>query len=77
MKVLGIIALAALAFGVTFRSTVGCSDDTVVNGEGILEARRGEFVDLSDVELRRYLETGELPERVDRWLESSDSLRAT
>ena len=77
MKVLGIIALAALAFGVTFRSTVGCGDDTVVNGEGILEARRGEFVDLSDVELRRYLETGELPERVDRWLDSSDSLHAT
>jgi hypothetical protein len=44
--------------------------------QGILEARRGEFVDLSDVELRRYLETGELPERVDRWLDSSDSLRA-
>jgi hypothetical protein len=31
MKVLGIIALSTLAFGVTFRSTVGCSDDTVVN----------------------------------------------
>lgn len=33
MKVLGIIALSALAFGVTFRSTVGCSDDTVANSD--------------------------------------------
>jgi hypothetical protein len=33
VRVLGIIALSALAFGVTFRSTVGCSDDTVVNSD--------------------------------------------
>ena len=45
--------------------------------QGIEQARRGEFVDLSDVELRRYLETGELPERVAHWLDSYDSLRAT
>jgi hypothetical protein len=41
---------------------------------GIEEARRGEFVDLSAEETRRYIETGELPERVARWL---DSHRAT
>jgi hypothetical protein len=45
--------------------------------QGIAEARRGEFVDLSEVELRRYLDTGELPERIERWLDSSDSLHAT
>ncbi len=44
---------------------------------GIEEARRGEFVDLSEVELRLYLETGELPERLEHWLDSYDSLRAT
>jgi hypothetical protein len=33
-------------------------------------AMRGEFVDLSPEETRRYGETGELPERVERWLDS-------
>jgi hypothetical protein len=34
---------------------------------------RGEFVDLTAEETRRYIETGELPERVERWLDSYDS----
>jgi hypothetical protein len=38
---------------------------------------RGEFVDLSAEETRRYIETGELPERVERGLDSSDSRHAT
>ena len=44
---------------------------------GIEEAMRGEFVDLTAEETRRYIETGELPERVERWLDSSDSRHAT
>jgi hypothetical protein len=44
---------------------------------GIEEAMRGEFVDLSAEETRRYIETGELPERVERWLASYDSRHAT
>jgi hypothetical protein len=40
---------------------------------GIEEAMRGEFVDLSAEETRRYIETGELPERAERWLDSYDS----
>ena len=36
--------------------------------EGIEAAERGEFVDLTDEETRRYIDTGELPERVKRWL---------
>lgn len=43
--------------------------------EGIDEAERGEFVDLSDEEARRYLDTGELPERIERWLDISTSRR--
>jgi hypothetical protein len=45
--------------------------------EGIKEAQRGEFVDLSPEENEHYLETGELPERVERWLDSYDARRAT
>jgi hypothetical protein len=45
--------------------------------EGIEAAERGEFVDLSDDETRRYLETGELPERIERWLDEYDSRRRT
>jgi hypothetical protein len=44
--------------------------------EGFAEAERGEFVDLSREETEHYIETGELPERVQRWLDSSDSRRA-
>jgi hypothetical protein len=40
---------------------------------GIEEAMRGEFVDLTAEETRHYIETGELPERVERWLDSYDS----
>jgi hypothetical protein len=40
-------------------------------------AMRGEFVDMSPEETRRYVETGELPERVERWLDSFDSGRTT
>jgi hypothetical protein len=35
---------------------------------GLEEAVRGEFADMTDVETERYLETGELPEHVQRWL---------
>ncbi len=45
--------------------------------EGIGEAERGQHVDLSAEETRRYLDTGELPERIERWLDSYDSSRAT
>jgi hypothetical protein len=45
--------------------------------EGIEAAERGEFVDLSDDETRRYLETGELPEHIERWLDEYDSRRRT
>lgn len=45
--------------------------------QGIEQARRGEFADLTEVELRRYLETGDLPERIERWLDSYDSRLAT
>jgi hypothetical protein len=40
--------------------------------QGFAEADRGEFVDLSPEEMEQYLETGALPERVERWLESYD-----
>jgi len=36
----------------------------------IERAMGGEFVDLSPEETRRYGETGELPERVERYLDS-------
>jgi type III secretory pathway component EscV len=45
--------------------------------EGIKEAQGGEFIDLSREENEHYLETGELPERVERWLDSYDARRAT
>jgi hypothetical protein len=45
--------------------------------EGIGEAQRGEDVDMTDEETDRYIETGELPERVDRWLAESNSSRVT
>jgi hypothetical protein len=44
---------------------------------GIEEAERGEFADMSPAETEHYLETGDLPERVARWLDSYDSRRAT
>jgi hypothetical protein len=44
---------------------------------GIEAAERGDFVDLSDVEMRPYLETGELPERVERCIDEYDSRRRT
>jgi hypothetical protein len=40
---------------------------------GIEEAERAEFADLSPDETEHYLKTGELPERVERWLDSYDS----
>ena len=45
--------------------------------EGIGQAERGEFADLTAEETRRYIETGELPERTERWLDSHDSTDAT
>jgi hypothetical protein len=44
---------------------------------GIDEAERGEFADLTAEETEHYLQTGELPERVERWLDSYDSRRGT
>ena len=44
---------------------------------GIEEAMRGELVDLSAEETRRYIESGELPERVERWLDSCASRDGT
>jgi hypothetical protein len=42
-------------------------------GAGVDAAERGEFADLTPHETEHYLETGELPERVERWLDSYDS----
>jgi hypothetical protein len=44
--------------------------------EGFAEAERGEFADLSAEETQQYVETGELPARVQSWLDSSASRRA-
>ena len=44
---------------------------------GIDEAERGEFADLTAEETEHYLQTGELPERVERWLDSYDSRQGT
>ncbi len=40
---------------------------------GIEAALRGETITLTREEAERYYETGELPERVERWAASSDS----
>jgi hypothetical protein len=45
--------------------------------EGIEQALRGEVADMTPEETERYLETGQLPERVQRWLDEYDSRRAT
>jgi hypothetical protein len=37
----------------------------------------GEFADMSSEEVHHYLDTGELPERVQRWLDSYDSRHGT
>lgn len=44
---------------------------------GVEEANRGEFADLTREETQHYIETGELPERVERWLDSYDSRDGT
>ncbi len=44
---------------------------------GVEQAARGEFADMTPEETERYLETGELPGRVERWLESYDSRSVT
>jgi hypothetical protein len=41
---------------------------------GVNAAEAGEFADLTAQEIEHYLETGELPERGDRWVDSYDSL---
>jgi hypothetical protein len=38
--------------------------------EGLEQAARGEFADLTPEESEHFLETGELPERVRRWVDS-------
>jgi hypothetical protein len=46
--------------------------------EGMRQAMRGEAAALSAEETERYLETGELPEHVLRWMDDeSDSPSAT
>jgi hypothetical protein len=45
--------------------------------EGIEQAERGEFADLTVEETRRYIETGELPERTERWLDFHASTDVT
>jgi len=40
---------------------------------GIDEAEHAEFADMTPYETEHYLRTGELPERVERWLGSYDS----
>jgi len=44
---------------------------------GVEQSERGEFADMTPDEVERYLETGELPEHVERWLDSYDSPPAT
>jgi hypothetical protein len=39
--------------------------------EGIREALRGETVALTDAEAQHYFETGEMPNRVWKWLDES------
>jgi hypothetical protein len=45
--------------------------------QGVEEALRGEVADMTLEETRLYLETGQLPKRVQRWLDAYDSRRAT
>jgi hypothetical protein len=45
--------------------------------EGVEQALRGDIADLTAEETERYLETGQLPERVQRWLDEYDSRHAT
>jgi hypothetical protein len=45
--------------------------------EGIEQAEQGEFADLTPDETLRYLETGALPERTERWLDAHDSTDVT
>jgi hypothetical protein len=44
--------------------------------EGVEQALRGDVADMTSEETERYLETGLLPERVQRWLVEYDSRRA-
>ncbi|MGH7438558.1 MAG: hypothetical protein ACRENE_22960 [Polyangiaceae bacterium] len=43
--------------------------------EGVEQALRGDVADMTAEETERYLETGLLPERVQRWLAEYDSRR--
>jgi hypothetical protein len=52
-------------------------EDEVDVRAGIEQAARGEFADMSPEEKQIYLETGALPERVSRWLESYSSRNGT
>jgi hypothetical protein len=45
--------------------------------EGVEEALRGEVADMTPEETERYFETGQLPERVQVWLDAYDSRHAT
>jgi hypothetical protein len=44
--------------------------------EGVEQAARGDLADMTAEETERYLETGHLPERVQRWLDEYESRRA-
>ncbi len=45
--------------------------------EAIEESEREGYAPMSAEETRRYIETGEVPEHVERWLASCESRRAT
>jgi hypothetical protein len=45
--------------------------------DGIREALNGETVALTDAEAAHYFETGEMPERVWKWLDESSRRRGT
>jgi hypothetical protein len=44
---------------------------------GLEEVQRGEAIALTEAELDRWAETGEFPERVDKWAASLASHRST
>jgi hypothetical protein len=45
--------------------------------EAVKESEREGYADLTSEEMRRYVETGELPEHVETWLASCESRRGT
>jgi hypothetical protein len=66
----------ALARGV-LESPVVALASAVLRGGPLEETMHGRVRRLSAEETRRYIETGELQERVELWLDSYDSRHAT